>query len=313
MNQGCGMVGLPLYGLSVLSDGPEPILEPEEPEPVEHALGLDPGKSDAAEFTLRAVRTGRATVTARATFEVHLGYPGPAYWSGSSAGGPLVIAVTDSPTPATPEVTPTPTVELTSSRSITVGRVGEEVTVEGTVVDATSFSEGFKFTLDDGTRQIVLLLWHEVYDDCWDAAELNLGARVRATGQVSQYEGQLQIEPRLGGDVKAIEGAVAQAPRREIGSISGADEGQRVMLEGKVVRTEGLPSAVKVFLGDEGPAAQGEIVVFIWRNVLDRIADNTGLGTAGSRVRVVGTVQVYRSNLEIVPALPNDVTVLEIP
>jgi DNA/RNA endonuclease YhcR with UshA esterase domain len=77
--------------------------------------------------------------------------------------------------------------------------------------------------------------------------------------------------------------------------------------------TVGLSSAVKVSLRDVGPAAQGEIVVFIWRNVLDRIADIAGVGTEGSRVRVTGTVQTYRSNLEIVPALPNDVTVLEIP
>jgi DNA/RNA endonuclease YhcR with UshA esterase domain len=305
------MVGLPLYRLSVQSDGPEPILEPEEPEPVEHTLGLDPGESDAAEFTLRGVKAGRATLTAEASFEVHLGYPGPAYWSSSSGGEPLVIAVTDDSTSLTPEATPT--VELTAMGAITAEGVGDAVTVEGTVVGATSFSQGFTFTLDDGTGQIVLLTWHEVYDDCWDAAEINLGATVRASGEIGQYEGQLQLEPQFGGDVKAVQGAVAQAPPRDIGSISGADEGQRVTIEGEVVRVEGLSSAVKVSLRDAGSAAQGEIVVFIWRNVLDRIANNAGLGTEGSRVRVTGTVQVYRSNLEIVPALPNDVTVLEMP
>jgi DNA/RNA endonuclease YhcR with UshA esterase domain len=307
------MVGLPLYRLSVQSDGPEPILEPEQPEPVEHTLGLDPGESDAAEFPLRAVRAGRAMLTAEASFEVHLGYPGPAYWSSSSAGDPLVIAVTDDSSSSTPESTPTRTVELTAIGAITAQGVGEAVTVEGTVIDATSFSQGFKFTLDDGTGQIVLLTWHEVYDDCWDAAEINLGATVRASGEISQYEGQLRIEPPFGGDVKAVGGRAGQAAPREIGSISGADEGQRVTIEGEVVRVEGLQSAVKVSFRDAGPAAQGEIVVFIWRNVLDRIADNAGLGTEGSRVRVTGTVQTYRSNLEIVPALPHDVTVLEIP
>jgi DNA/RNA endonuclease YhcR with UshA esterase domain len=312
VNQGCSMVGLPLYRLFVQPDGPEPILEPEEPEPVEHTLGVHLGDSDAGEFALRAVRAGRATLTAEASFEVHLGYPGAAYWSGGSAGEPLVITVTET-TPATPEVTPTPTVDLTSIGSITADRVGERVTVEGRVVDAASFSEGFTFTLDDGGGQIVLLMWHNVYDDCWDAAKINLGATVRASGEVSQYEGQLQIEPYLGGDVKIITEAGAPAPHREIGSISGADEDQRVTIEGEVVRTEGLSSAVKVFLRDERSGNQGEIVVFIWRNVLDRIANNAGLGTPGSRVRVMGTVQVYRSNLEIVPALPSDVTVLEMP
>jgi len=187
------------------------------------------------------------------------------------------------------------------------------VTVEGTVVEAASFSKGFRFTLDDGTGQIVLLMWHDVYDDCWDAQEINLGAEVQATGEVGQYEGTLQIEPRFGGDVKAIEGATASAPMRAIGSLSGDDEGSRVMIEGEVLRVESLSSAVKVFVGGNGSENQGEIVVFIWRSVLDRIKDNTGLGTEGSRVRVVGVVETYKGNLELVPTLPNNVTVLEIP
>jgi DNA/RNA endonuclease YhcR with UshA esterase domain len=136
---------------------------------------------------------------------------------------------------------------------------------------------------------------------------------VRAGGQVSQYEGQLQVEPDFGGDVKALAAGAASAPRREIGSISGTDEGQWVLVEGEVVRVEGLESAVKVFVREDGAAGPGEIAVFIWRNVLDRIPDNVGLGTEGSRVRVVGAVAMYRGTLEIVPTLPYDVVVLEIP
>ena len=202
-----------------------------------------------------------------------------------------------------------PVIELTPIEAITAGRSGEEVTVEGTVVSAASFSAGFKFTLDDGTGQIVLLMWHNVYDNCWDAANINLGAKVQATGEIGQYEGELQIEPGFGGDVKAIEGTAAWATPREICSLTGDDEGQRVMIEGQVIRVEGLSSAVKVFVGD----GTGETLVFVWRNVLDRIADNTALGTPGSRVRVVGTVEVYKGNLEVVPALPNDVTMLGMP
>lgn len=221
---------------------------------------------------------------------------------------PPTVVPTPTLTP-TPAATATPVVVLTPIGEITAERSGEEVTVEGTVVGTESFSAGFKFTLEDGTGQIVLLMWHNVYDDCWDAASINLGATVRATGEIGQYEGELQIEPGFGGDVKAIEGAAAWATLREIGSLSGADEGQRVMIEGEVVRVEGLSSAVKVFVGDE----TGEVMVFIWRNVLDRIPNNTALGTEGSRVRVVGTVEVYRSNLEVVPTLPYDVVVLEMP
>ena len=130
-----------------------------------------------------------------------------------------------------------------------------------------------------------------------------------ATGRVVVYEDELQIQPSLGGDVKATEGAAAWGTPRQIGSLSGEDDGERVMIEGQVLRVEGLSSAVKVFLGDE----TGEVVVFIWRNILDRVDRNTGLGTPGSRVRVVGTLGIYRGNLEVQPALPNDILVLEQP
>jgi DNA/RNA endonuclease YhcR with UshA esterase domain len=224
------------------------------------------------------------------------------------------LALTNTPGPAvtpalerTPEETPEPAVDLTEIGAITADWAGQRVTVEGRVIGTASLSAGFKFILDDGTGQIVLLTWHDVYDECWDAAEINLGATVRASGEVSQYEGELQIQPGFGGDVKAIEGATAWSAQREMGSISSADEGQRVTVEGTVVRVEGTSSAVKVFVSD----GSGEIMVFIWRNVLDRIANNTGLGIVGSRVRAAGTVTVYRGALEVVPVLPCDVAVLE--
>jgi len=44
--------------------------------------------------------------------------------------------------------------------------------------------------------------------------------------------------------------------------------------------------------------------------VLDRIPNNVSLGEVGTRVRVNGRVENYRSNLELVPALPYDVEVL---
>ncbi|MEA3340588.1 MAG: hypothetical protein U9R15_11530, partial [Chloroflexota bacterium] len=105
----------------------------------------------------------------------------------------------------------------------------------------------------------------------------------------------------------AIAGASASAARREIGSLSGSDEGQRVMIEGDIIRVEGRGSWVKVFVGD----GSGEVMVFIYQNVLDRIPNNTALGTPGNRVRVVGVVELYKGNLEVLPTLPYDVVVLE--
>ena len=255
--------------------------------------------------TTRAAPTHISTPTLQATTRV-----APTHTSTPVPQATTRVAPTHT---STPEATATPKVTLTSIGDIRSDQLGEEVTVQGLVVEATSFSEGFKFKLEDDTGRIVLLLWHEVYDDCWDAEVINLGGEVRVTGRVSQYENELQIQPQFGGEVQAITEAMAWGAYRSIGDISGADVGQRVMIEGQVIRVEGMSSAVKVFLGDTGPAAHGEILVFIWRNVLDRIENNTALGTPGSRVIVVGTVELYQGNLEVVPTLPNDVTVLEVP
>ncbi len=216
--------------------------------------------------------------------------------------------VTASPIP-TPDHTPTAIVQLTPIQSITHDTIGQVLTLEGNVVETASFSAGFKYTLDDGTARIALLMWHSVFDDCWDIARINRGARVRVTGQVTEYEGQLEIQPRFGSQVKAIRPAPDGPAQREIGSLTGADAGDLVTIQGEVLRTEGLPAAVKVFVADDS----GQILVFIWRNVLDRIVDNAGLGTPGSEVRIVGRLQIYRSNLELVPTLPHDVTVLAVP
>ena len=209
---------------------------------------------------------------------------------------------TDTPSPAPTQPTLTPIDQLGDY-------VGQDVTVEGTVIDTASFSGGFKFTVQDDSGRVDVVMWHYVYDDCWDAPNLNLGVWIQATGEVSTFEGALQITPPWGSAVQVLAPAAAPAAPRPTSSLTASDEGQRVTIEGRVVRTEGLSSAVKVFVRDES----GEVLVFIWRNVLDRIPDNVGLGTEGSRVRVTGAVAIYRGTLEVVPTLPYDVVVLEIP
>ena len=144
LNEGCVGLGLPQYRMYVHSAGTDPVLEPSSPEPVVHYYGIAPGQSDSEEFQLRAVGLGEATLSASASFEVHLGYPGPAYW-GSSSSEPLTInvmpGITASPTPtstpagATPTPTPTsalPTPTATPTEtgaSLLVQKIAEPETV----------------------------------------------------------------------------------------------------------------------------------------------------------------------------------------
>jgi DNA/RNA endonuclease YhcR with UshA esterase domain len=226
-------------------------------------------------------------------------------------------AVTATPAPSAtatnppiPTNTPRPPATATASvPNLTIGSLaesmGQEVAISGTVVNTASFSGGFRFTLSDGTGQVTLLMWHNVYDDCWDAPQLNRGATVQATGEVGTFEGELQIVPDFGGDVRVTAVGGPFAPTREIGDL-GNHMGELVQITGQINRLESTSSGPKIFVTDD----TGEIVVFVWSNILDRVPNNVALGVPGTRVRVVGAVQEFRSNREIIPALPYDIEVL---
>ncbi len=217
--------------------------------------------------------------------------------------------VTPTPTPAptdTPLPTPSPTVAAEPVSQVNAGRAGETLTLRGQVTGTASFSAGFKFTLDDGTGHIMLLLWSDVYDAVAEVAGLNVGATVRVSGEIGHYEGELQIVPAEAGDLTVeIAGGGPDAPRREIGALSGADVGTLVEIEGGVGRTEDFGSGLRIYLTD----GSGEVQLLLWQNVADRVPDRERL-VAGARVRAVGEVEEYKGALQVVPRLPFDVEVL---
>ena len=91
-NVGCANVGLPKYTVIQASESAAPMLEPSVPISVVHYLGIGPGGQDSAAFEFDAASSGVVTLTASVSFEVHLGYPGPAYWSAAGTR-PLQITV----------------------------------------------------------------------------------------------------------------------------------------------------------------------------------------------------------------------------
>lgn len=91
-NTGCVTLGLPQYRLAILNSEGKPIFSPDKPDPVVHSLGVTPGQSDEVTYLLQAVSPGKATLSVMTSFEVHLGYPGPAYW-GAGSSKELVIQV----------------------------------------------------------------------------------------------------------------------------------------------------------------------------------------------------------------------------
>ena len=188
--------------------------------------------------------------------------------------------------------------------ALNLDRVGETVTVQGTVVDVASFSGGFKFTLDDGTGQVVLLLWLPIYDELAAPAGLNLSAQVRATGRVEEYEGTLQVVPASGADVEVLATGQAKAPLREIGLLTVDDVGMQVAVEGAITRIEPFSGGQRVWIDD----GTGEIMLLLWDNVYRRVPGRDRL-VPGAWVQAVGIVEEYEGRLEVIPALPQDVKV----
>ena len=208
------------------------------------------------------------------------------------------VAATEPPAPtATPEIVLTPLSEIPNLS-------GQEVTVQATIVWMASFSKGVKFTLNDGTGQATLIMWQNVYDDCWAAPQLLVGATVQARGTAGQYEGEWQIEPGFGGDVKAL-AAGALAPVRQVGSITADDANARATIEGTVSSAEAFSGGQRVYVDD----GSGTMLVLLWQNTLDRIKDGSLLLSPGTRVRVEGVVQEYQGTLELVPQVPYSVLV----
>jgi DNA/RNA endonuclease YhcR with UshA esterase domain len=173
--------------------------------------------------------------------------------------------------------------------------VGQLVVVRGSVVEADPFSSGVKVTLDDGSGAVIILLWQDVYAALPDSAALGVGAELLVQGEISEYEGELEVVPDLTEDVQVLAAAPAP-PETTVGALTAADAGRVVTLRGTLGERETFSQGVRFRLDD----GTGTIILLLWQNVYDEIPDAERL-VAGARVEVAGQIEEYRGELEIVP------------
>ena len=102
-----------------------------------------------------------------------------------------------------------------------------------------------------------------------------------------------------------ITGSGPQASRHEIGSLSAADVGVLVEIEGNVSRVEAFSSGLRVYVAD----GTGEVQLLLWQNLAERVPNGEKL-VVESRVRAIGEVAEYKGTLQIVPHLPFDVEIV---
>lgn len=208
----------------------------------------------------------------------------------------------DTPVP-TPTFEPTRVIETRAIGAITADDVGQTFTVaEAAIADIDYFSRGVKYTLADDSGRIILLLWQNVLEEVADRYDLFPGSRVRITGEIDEYQSDLEIVPQDGAEVIVVAGAERlPIEARATGDVSAADEGRIFVVEGKVARIEG-DGWRKLWLDD----GTGEILIFVPERTVVYLPYGIGVGV---RLRVTGEVDIYQSEIEIIPLAGADVEV----
>jgi len=195
--------------------------------------------------------------------------------------------------------------EETLIGTLTTADVGRWVTVRGTLGEPDHFSAGIKFPLDDDSGTIILLLWQDVYESAPEGFEA--GAQVVVTGQVEEYQGELELTNLSAGKIMVLAAGEGPqptvTPTQAIGNVTSADVGQTLTLAGTLGEMETFSAGIKFPLDD----GTGTIILLLWQNVYERAPE--GL-EAGAQVVVTGQVDEYQGDLEIIPE-PDGVRVIE--
>ncbi len=85
--------------------------------------------------------------------------------------------------------------------AITPDDVKALIVTQGTIEKAEDFSKGTRYALSDPSGSIVLLVWDTVIDPQKRQELLAVGTVLSVTGQIDEYNGQLEIAPRGKEDV----------------------------------------------------------------------------------------------------------------
>jgi len=202
---------------------------------------------------------------------------------------PVLTQETPSPEPiATVTVVPPPALGRLDAED-----VGRKVRVSGHVVLLEGIRGGVKATLDDGTGQIILLIWDDVYHALDAPFSLDTGAEVDVVGKVALYEGALEIVPATADDVTILVPA-SRPDWVEVSALGSGDVGRIMRIRGVIGAPQPFSAGVKVPLDD----GTGVIMLLLWSNLYEALDPPP---TAGQRVEVVGTLSVFRDELELVP------------
>ena len=190
---------------------------------------------------------------------------------------------------------------------ITASDVGQMVSIEGQIAEVRPFSAGVKYTIEDGSGRITLLLWQDVDRAVAGREALIVGSKIAAQGLVSEYQGELEVVPELALDVQIVQAREVTYTPVDIGAITAEDVGAQVRIQGQIAQVTPFSAGVKYTVRD----GTGEITLLLWSDVAEAVPRREDL-IAGAEISARGKVSEYHGELEIIPAAGTDVTVLAV-
>ncbi len=191
---------------------------------------------------------------------------------------------------------PPPEVVVVEERSLANFSAADEggwYRVRGRVVALTGFAAGVKATLDDGSGQLRMLLWESVHTALSDPLALDVGADVEVEGSISVYQGEVELIPDGPADVRIVAPA-PEVPWVDVGTLTPQDVGRVVRVRGVLGPPDSFSAGVKARLDD----GSGSIILLLWSNLAGQLAQPPA---EGMLVEVVGVVEIYQDELEIIP------------
>lgn len=209
------------------------------------------------------------------------------------------VALGDSKDLTVSRAPPDPEPEIRQLNRIALMDLGSQVLVQGRIVAMEGVKGGLSATLDDGTAQIIILFWSQVYSDLDAPIQVDLGATISVFGEVSAYEGALEIIPRAASDI-VIQIPAPESPWVGIDALTRLDTGRVVRVRGMLGTPEGFSSGVKIPLRD----GSGRITVLLWSNIYQELKPRP---VEDMLVEVTGIIDIYNGVLEIIPRSTYDV------
>lgn len=189
--------------------------------------------------------------------------------------------------------------------AITNADVLHGVMIRGSVRAMKIPYDGLKLvTVRDATGSIDVAVSSDVESLLGAAPEITVGQSIQVIGSVTLFDTTPQLTLNRGSDMQVLDQAIAIAQPVSIGDLRESDAGRFVQLGGVVDNVSPFSAGVRVSLIDKDQ----HIDVLFWQDFWDGLSISSAI-TAGAQISVLGEVNAFRGDLEIVPEINQDVSI----